>query len=123
MEKNRFDPRGAILAFSQGEKIKAGLMWASHLLGTLDAVFGGERHEVRQVGRSLVEMVRQEVHLARRLVEDEMWDEVDKAMERAVVMIDSGVTAESVTHLTTALSYVTTMIQRAMQFLNEEKML
>lgn len=116
-------PKQAILAFSQGEKIKAGLIWASQLLGTLDAVFGGERHEIRQVGRSLVEMVRQEVNLAQRMAEDQIWDEVDRAIGRAVVMIDSGVMTESVTHLTTALSHVTTMIQRAMQFLNEEKML
>ncbi|HDM09551.1 MAG: hypothetical protein JRI39_12700 [Deltaproteobacteria bacterium] len=115
--------RRAIFAFSQGEKIKAGLIWTSHLIGALDSTYGGDRHETRQVGRALLEMVRQDVHLATRIAEDQIWNKVDDAIERALVMIDSGVMTESVTHLTTALSHVTTIIQRAMQFLQEKGLL
>jgi len=123
MGRNSLNTRRAIFAFSQGEKIKAGLIWTSHLIGALDSTYGGDRHETRQVGRALLEMVRQDVHLATRIAEDQIWNKVDDAIERALVMIDSGVMTESVTHLTTALSHVTTIIQRAMQFLQEKGLL
>jgi len=113
----------AILAFSQGEKIKAGLIWASQLIGTLDSVFGGERHETRQVAVSLVQMIRHDVGLASKVAIDERWGDVDRAIERSLTMISSGVMAESVTHLTNALSQVTTIVQRAMEFLNQQGML
>ena len=122
-EVEGLDTKQAILGFSQGEKIKAGLIWASQLIGTLDSVFGGQRHETRQVGIALVEMIRQDVGLAKRVAGDERWEDVDNAIEKALVMISSGVMTESVTHLTKALSHVTTIVQRAMQFLNEQGML
>jgi len=115
--------REAIFAFSQGEKIKAGLIWASQLMGILDSTYGGERHETRQVGRALIEMIQQDVHLARRVAADELWEEVGRSMDKALAMIDSGVMAGSVNHLTAALSHVTTIVQRAMQFLDEQGML
>ncbi|MBW2026706.1 MAG: hypothetical protein JRI90_15280 [Deltaproteobacteria bacterium] len=117
------DTRQAIFAFSQGEKIKAGLIWASQLIGMVDSIFGSGRNETKQVGRALVEMIRQDVRLASAIAKDEIWDEVDKAIDRALVMINSGVMADSVPHLTTALSHVTTIVQRAMQFLDEQGML
>jgi len=122
-EVEGLDTKQAILGFSQGEKIKAGLIWASQLIGTLDSVFGGQRHETRQVGIALVEMIRQDIGLAKRVAGDERWEDVDNAIEKALVMISSGVMTESVTHLTKALSHVTTIVQRAMQFLNEQGML
>ena len=122
-EVEGLDTKQAILGFSQGEKIKAGLIWASQLIGTLDSVFGGQRHETRQVGIALVEMIRKDVGLAKRVAGDERWEDVDNAIEKALVMISSGVMTESVTHLTKALSHVTTIVQRAMQFLNEQGML
>ena len=122
-EVEPLDTKQAILAFSQGEKIKAGLIWASQLVGTLDSVFGGERHETRQVAISLVQMIRHDVSLASKVAMDERWEEVDKAIERSLTMISSGVMTESVTHLTKALSHVTTIVQRAMELLNEEGML
>ena len=122
-EVEGLDTKQAILGFSQGEKIKAGLIWASQLIGTLDSVFGGQRHETRQVGIALVEMIRQDVGLAKRVAGDERWEDVDNAIEKALVMISSGGMKESVTHLTKALSHVTTIVQRAMQFLNEQGML
>ena len=122
-EGEAMNTRQAVLAFSQGEKVKAGLIWASQLIGTLDSVFGGERYETRQVGIALIEMIRQDVGLAKRVADDGRWEDVDNAIEKALTMISSGVMAESVRHLTKALSHVTTIVQRAMEFLNEKGIL
>ncbi|HDG98005.1 MAG TPA: hypothetical protein ENG73_07535 [Desulfobacterales bacterium] len=122
-EVEGLDTKQAILGFSQGEKIKAGLIWASQLIGTLDSVFGGQRHETRQVGIALVEMIRQDIGLAKRVAGDERWEDVDNAIEKALVMISSGVMTESVTHLTKALSHVTTIVQRAMTTLQDQGLL
>jgi len=107
----------AIMAFSQSEKIKAGIIWISQSLEVLQALSGPERQGAERVIRLIMDMIVTEIHLARNLAGDAAWEEIEKGIEQARVMIDSGVAPDSVVHLTKALSQVTGIAHRSMSFL------
>jgi hypothetical protein len=113
----------AIMSFSQGEKIKAGLIWTSQILQLLDGSVGGERSAGVKTAGALVGMIHHEIMLAQSRASDSAWAEMMKDLEKARVMIDSGIPSEAVTHLTRALSKSTDVAGRAMAFLKDEGLL
>ena len=113
----------AIVAFSQSEKIKAALIWLSSASGMIDNLPGPEKQGAERFFKTMVGMVHQEVMMAKRVTGYEEWDRVSGYMERAMVMIESGVASQSVDHLTMALSQVTNIGQKAMSYLKEKKLL
>lgn len=116
------DTKAAITTLSQGEKIKAGLIWSSQCLALLEGFGGVERGGGVQVVRGLIAMIGNEVALARTITGDPGWEEIPPALDRAMVMIDSGVPQEANGHLAMALSRTTGMLQRAVAFLREQDM-
>ncbi len=113
----------AIMAFSQSEKVKTGLISASQSLELLSGLPFPENNGAQKVIRMNIEMMRQEILLARNISGDETWDEIEKSVGKAVVMIDSGVAPESVVHMTQALSHVTSIGHRSMTALKEKGLL
>jgi hypothetical protein len=67
--------------------------------------------------QSLLNMVTNEVQLARSAGGDEAWMEAEKSLAIARVMINSGVSEEGTYHFTQALSQVNRISQRAMTYL------
>jgi len=114
------EPKSAVLSLSQGEKVKAGLIWASQGLAVLEGMDGVERSGGIRIIRMLVAMIENEVGLAKSITQDPSWDEIPPVLERAAVMMDSGVPVEANTHLSTALSKTTGILQRAMTYLREK---
>jgi hypothetical protein len=115
--------REAIITFSQSEKIKAGLIWISHALELLQGPHEPERQGAEKTIRALIGMVVQEIQLARKVAQDPAWDAVEKNIDQALVMINSHVGFESVSHLTRALSQVTGIGHRSMSFLKDQGLL
>ncbi len=113
----------AIMAFSQSEKVKSNLICVSQSLELLGGLPFPENEGAQKVIRMNIEMMRQEIQLARNLSGDDAWDEIEKNIGKAVVMIDSGVAPESVVHLTKALSQVTSIGHRSMTVLKEKGLL
>ncbi len=113
----------AIMAFSQSEKIKAGIIWISSLLELLGGLLGPEKQGGQQTILTLSNMVFQEIQLARNITGDREWENIMKDMDQALNMIHSGVGSESVTLLTKALSKVTNIGQQSMMYLRENKLL
>jgi hypothetical protein len=113
----------AIMAFSQSEKVKTSIICASQSLQLLAGLPFPENEGAQKVIRMNIEMMRQEILLARNLSGDESWDEIEKFIGKAVVMIDSGVATESVVHLTQALSQTTSIGHRSMTALKEKGLL
>ncbi len=113
----------AVMAFSQSEKLKAGLIWASHLLESTAGLPESESQGARRMVELLLNMVSAEVHLGRNLCPGVSWDTVEHALEQAMVMVRSGVGPEAVWHLTRTLSAVTTIGQKSMSLLKEESVL
>ncbi len=62
-----------------------------------------------------------DVHLAVKVTADPTWREVEKNIDLALVMLDSGVSQEAGYHLTRALSHVTDIGQRSMSELKGER--
>ncbi len=113
----------AIISLSQGEKIKAGLIWASQSAEGLSGMAAAERRGAEKVIADLVGMVSAEAILANRLGNDRLWGQVVRHLETALVMIRSGVTDEAPFHLTGALQQVTDIGRRAMTHLKEKGLL
>ncbi|SPD74574.1 conserved hypothetical protein [uncultured Desulfobacterium sp.] len=113
----------AIMAFSQSEKIKSGVISLSHALELLGGLPKQETQAGQQIIMALTNMILQEVQLAKKLAADENWEAAEKNIEQALVMIISGVGAESIIHLTQALSHVTSIGQRSMSYLKDQGLL
>lgn len=114
------DARQAVMAFSQSEKMKFGIIGVSNCLEVQSALYGLEQAGGLRVVQMQLEFIFQELRLARKLAGDGPWLEIEQSLDQALVMIRSGVAAESIPHLTRALSQVTNVGQRAMVFLQEQ---
>ena len=111
------ETKQAIISFSQGEKIKGGLIWCSQCVQMALNLPQTEQAGAIRVIRGLVSMIANEVQLAQRVSQDPVWPEVDKALHTARVMIESGVTEEATYHFTQTLSQVNRISQKAMTHL------
>lgn len=113
----------AIMAFSQSEKAKSGIIWASQALDLLGGLPVPERAGAEKVIRLKIDMMIQEMRLARRITGDPAWDDIEPILDQAILMMNSGVAPDSVPHLTQALSRITTIGHRSMSFLKEKGLL
>lgn len=113
-------PREAVMAFSQSEKIKAGLIWVSQAVDQSVTLPELEKKGAAGVIRTTLAMIYHELRLAGKLSGGDSWRETEKHLDMALVMIDSQVLPEAIFHLTRALSRVTTIGQRAMTVLKDQ---
>ena len=117
------ETKQAIMAFSQSEKIKSGIIWVSHCLETLNGLTEAERQGAERMIVTIIYLIVHEIRLADTLVGDVPWKEIEKDIEQSVAMINSGIASEAVPKLTQTLSRVTTIGHRAMSFLKEKNLL
>lgn len=113
----------AIMAFCQSEKIKSGIIWVSQSLQMLEGLPEPEKNGAVEIIKSLFNMIIHEIKLAERYADDVTWADTEKYIEQAIVMIDSGVAFEAVSHLTKSLSKITNIGHRSMSFLKEQGLL
>jgi hypothetical protein len=117
------DTKKAIISFSQSEKVKSGLIWCSQSANLIENLPVQEQPGALKVLQALVAMISNEIQLARQVSGDGIWLEVDKLLNTARVMIDSGVCQEAAYHFTQALSQVNRIGQSAMTELIEKGLL
>lgn len=117
------ETRHAIISFSQGEKVKSGLIWCSHCVQILQNLAVPEQKGALQLLNSLIAMIANEAQVARQVSGDPVWLEVDKHLNNARIMIESGVSNEAEYHFTQALSQVNRISQKAMTHLINEGLL
>ena len=108
------ETREAILAFSQSEKIKAGLIWASQLVEMYIGLPENEKAGAEKIIGAICAMIDGEIHIAQKATGIDDWKEIGKSIDTALIMINSGVTHESSYHFTQALSRVTGIGQKSM---------
>lgn len=113
----------AIMAFSQSEKIKAGLISISQALEVFRGLAEGEKMGGQKIISLFFSMIDHEVKLARTVTRHKEWDDVELYIDKAMVMVNSGVGHEATLHLSKALSKVTTIGQQSMTFLKENGLL
>ena len=114
------DTQSAILAFSQSEKIKAGLIWASQTIEMVMGLPDQNKPGAEQVISVLVSMVANEIHLGMKIAPHEHWEAALKHINNAIVMLNSNVIHDAPYHLSKALSHVTSIGQTAMTRLRED---
>ncbi|MDZ7581181.1 MAG: hypothetical protein U5R30_11300 [Deltaproteobacteria bacterium] len=117
------DTKAAILAFSQSEKIKSGIIWVTQALGVLTGLPEKNRKSAERIAHVFIGSMLRDVHLAVKVTAEPKWRDVEKNIDLALVMLDSGVSQEAVYHLTRALSHVTDIGQRSMSHLKEQGLL
>ena len=105
------------MSFSQSEKVKGGIIWSSQALNMLEGLDGPEQKGGEKVIGALIQMIGQEAKLAKSITGDDQWDEIEPHIEKALLMINSGVGYEATVHLSKALSKVTNIGQRSMSAL------
>ncbi|MGD2038434.1 MAG: hypothetical protein PVH28_11155 [Desulfobacterales bacterium] len=113
----------AITTFSQSEKIKAGLIWATQVIEMYIALPEGDKPGAEKIIRAIVDMIGSEIHICKKSAPNELWLEVEKNINTAMVMINSSVAHEAGYHLTRALTQVTTIGQRSMSILKDNALL
>ena len=113
----------SIMAFSQSEKIKSGLIWISQALEMLQGLNSAERGGGEKMMSALLNMIGHEIQLAKAVAGGAEWDEIEPYIDKAVVMVNSGVGQEATVHLSMALSKVTNIGHQSMTFLKEKSLL
>jgi len=113
----------AVMAFSQSEKIKVGLIWASQILEFMGGLPGEQKIGAQKSALALMRMVAQETSLAKALTGHEDWTVAESYMDKALVMLESGVEEEAMLQVARALSKVTNVGQQAMSQLQDAGLL
>ena len=114
------DTQSAILAFSQSEKIKAGLIWASQTIEMVMGLPDQNKPGAQKIIAALISMVSNEIHLGMKIAPNEHWESSVKHINNAIVMLNSNVVHDAPFHLSKALSHVTSIGQTAMTHLRED---
>jgi hypothetical protein len=109
----------AIMAFSQSEKIKTGLIMIGGSLELLKNLAGEEKRGASRIISMDLSMLGHEVGLAKVVTGHEEWNEVERFLNKAMVMFDSGIGEEALIHVSRALSKVTNIGQQSMSYLQE----
>jgi PP-loop superfamily ATP-utilizing enzyme len=99
--------KDVLTAFLQSEKIRAGLFWTSRMLMHLKNLYAYEGRGAMQVIRLTLQMVWEEVRLARKLAPQESWVAVETNLDLAMVMIEADAPAEALPHVREAFTQVT----------------
>ena len=114
---NIMETKQAIISFAQGEKVKSGLISCSQCVQVAQNLPQAEQVGAVKVIQAMVAMIANEAQLARQASKDQVWLEVDKCLNTARVMIESGVIDEATYHFTQTLSQVNRISQKAMTHL------
>ena len=113
----------AIMAFSQSEKIKSALIWATQLSDVYTALAEADKPGAEKIIKTLIGMITNEISVAHKAAPHGNWLEAEKDLNTARIMVNSGVVHECGYHLTQALSKVTSIGQQSMSQLVEEGLL
>ena len=113
----------AIMAFSQSEKIKAGLIMIASSLELLKNLTGDEKRGASKIIYTDLNMLGHEVDLAKVVAGHVEWDEVERFLNKTIVMFDSGIGEEALIHVARALSQVTNIGQQSMSYLKDSGLL
>ena len=114
------DTDKAIMAFSQSEKLKAGIIWVSQSLNLFEGLSDAEKKGAEKIISTLLNMVAHEANVAKAVAGVEGWEEIGPHIDKAIMMVNSGVGQEANIHLSKALSKITNIGQQSMSVLKEE---
>ena len=81
----------AIIAFSQSDKIKSSIIWASQAVEMTGGLSEEEKPGAIKIIRAVIGMIGNEILLCKKSAPHALWADVQKNIDTAMVMIDSNV--------------------------------
>ncbi len=115
--------RQAVLVFHFADRIKAEILLASRLLGTVSYLEGLEREGASRLFLDFLQGLEQEINLAQVQINDPEMVRVKTVMTGLLGMADSRMFQDMQSHFTWMISVMATYAQRSMEYLVKEKML
>ena len=115
--------RQAVLVFHFADRIKAEILLASRLLGTVSHLEGLEQEGASRLFLDYLQGLEQEINLAQTQIADPEMVRVKTVLTGLLGMADSRMFQDMQTHFTWMISVMTTYAQRAMEYLVKEKLL
>lgn len=115
--------RQAVLVFHFADRIKAEILLASRLLGTVSHLEGLEQEGASRLFLDFLQGLEQEINIAQIQITDPEMVRVKTVLTGLLGMADSRMFQEMQSHFTWMISVMTTYAQRAMEYLVKEKIL
>jgi len=115
--------RQAILVFHFADRIKAELLLASRLLGTLNQLQGLEREGGIRLFLDFLKGLEGEINLGQLQIGDPEMVRIRTVMTGLMGMVESNLPTDIQSHFTWMISIMATYAQRAMEYLVQEKLL
>ncbi|OGR06790.1 MAG: hypothetical protein A3K23_04825 [Desulfobacca sp. RBG_16_58_9] len=115
--------RQAILVFHFADRIKAELLLASRLLGTLNQLQGLEREGGIRLFLDFLKGLEGEINLGQVQIGDPEMVRIRTVMTGLMGMVESNMLTDIQSHFTWMISIMATYAQRAMEYLVQEKLL
>ncbi|MCL4500952.1 MAG: hypothetical protein M1438_03725 [Deltaproteobacteria bacterium] len=115
--------RQAVLVFHFADRLKAEILLASRLLGTVSQLEGLELEGANRLFLDFLKGLEQEINLAQVQINDPQMVRVKTVMTGLLGMADSRLFQDMQGHFTWMISVMATYAQRAMQYLVQEKVL
>ncbi len=115
--------RQAVLAFHFADRIKAEILLASRLLGSLAQMQGLEQEGAGRLFLDFLRGLEQEINLAGAQISDPEMVRVKTVLTGLLGMADAKMFQDMQAHFTWMISVMATYAQRAMEYLVKEKLL
>ncbi len=115
--------RQAVLVFHFADRIKAEILLASRLLGTVSQMQGQEQEGANRLFLDFLRGLEQEINLAAVQINDQEMVRVKTVMTGLLGMADSRMFQDMQAHFTWMISVMATYAQRAMEYLVKEQVL
>lgn len=123
MKGSSSETREAILCFQFSERIKSELIIASKLLGMIEGLKGDELRGAKKLMESFLDALLGEIQIAKSILGLRDFDEGSLRVQEAQERISRDEFLEATKCISEAISFTTTIGQRAMQTLIQEKLL
>ena len=115
--------RQAVLVFHFADRIKAEILLASRLLGTVSHLEGLEQEGASRLFLDYLQGLEQEINLAQIQIADPEMVRVKTVLTGLLGMADSRMFQDMQSHFTWMISVMATYAQRSMEYLVKEKIL
>jgi hypothetical protein len=122
-EKSSFDTRKAIICFQYVERIKSELIIATKLLQKLEELKDDELAGAEKLTLSFLDTLTSEADIAHGVLDVQNFEEARTKILEAKELVRLHDYLEATSRLSKAISSVTTSGQRAMQVLEDKKLL
>ena len=115
--------REAILSFMMGERMKASLIIGTQLALLIEGLAEHEQGGAGKVFSAFLRSLYRDIGLGHKVSPQKEWAQIREELDNGLVMVDSRVSQGAVDNLSRAITFATTISNRAMTFLKEQGLL